>query len=74
MYYIAFIKKYYNTCLYGDCHNELGNQFNINIICDLIALIISIIIQVFYNIKKRNELENKIQNDTYEQNCSNKYK
>ena len=74
LYYIAFIKKYYNTCLDGDCHNELGNQLNIIIICDLIALIISIIIPVFYNIKKRNELEHKIQNDIYEQNCSNKYK
>ena len=74
LYYIAFIKKYYNTCLDGDCHNELGNQLNIIIICDLVALIFSIIIPVFYNIKKRKELENKIQNKAYEQNCSNKYK
>ena len=74
LYYIAFIKKYYNTCLDGDCHNELGNQLNIIIICDLIVPIIFIIIPVFYNIKKRNELENKIPNDTYEQNSSNKYK
>ena len=74
LYYIAFIKKYFNTCLDGDCHNELGNQLNIIIICDLVTLIISIIIPVFYNIKKRKELENKIQNEIYEENCSNKYK
>ena len=74
LYYIAFIKKYYGTCLNDDCHTELGNQLIIIIICDLIALIISIIIPSFYNIKKRAEIESKILDVAYEENSSNKYK
>ena len=74
LYYIAFIKKYYGTCLNDDCHTELGNQLIIIIICDLIALIISIIIPSFYNIKKRAEIESKIIDVAYEENSSNKYK
>ena len=74
LYYIAFIKKYYGTCLNDDCHTELGNQLIIIIICDLFALIISIIIPSFYNIKKRAEIESKILDVAYEENSSNKYK
>ena len=74
LYYIAFIKRYYGTCLNDDCHTELGNQLIIIIICDLIALIISIIIPSFYNIKKRAEIESKILDVAYEENSSNKYK
>ena len=74
LYYIAFIKKYYGTCLNDDCHTELGNQLIIIIICDLIVLIISIIIPSFYNIKKRAEIESKILDVAYEENSSNKYK
>jgi len=74
LYYIAFIKKYYGTCLNDNCHTELGNQLIIIIICDLIVLIISIIIPSFYNIKKRAEIESKILDVAYEENSSNKYK
>jgi hypothetical protein len=74
LYYIAFIKNYYGTCLDDDCHSELGNQLTIIIICDLIIMILSLLIPVFYNFNKRNEIENKIRDITYEENCSNKYK
>ena len=73
LYYIAFIKKYFGTCLNDNCHSELGNQLIIIIICDLVSLIISILIPTLYNIRKRKEKE-KIKDESYEENNSNKYK
>ena len=59
LYYIAFIKKYYGTCLNGDCRSELGNQLIIILICDLIALITSLFIPALFNYKQRKKLEKK---------------
>ena len=73
LYYIAFIKKYYGTCLNDNCHSELGNQLIIIIFCDLASLILSILIPTFYNIRKRREKE-QIKDEAYEENNSNKYK
>ena len=74
LYYIAFIKKYFGTCLNDDCRSELGNQLIIIIICDLAALITSLFIPALFNFRKRRDFETKIKDDIYEENFSNKYK
>ncbi len=74
LYYIAFIKKFYGTCLNDNCHFELGNQLIIIIICDLVVLIISIFIPALFNYKQRKDFDAKIKDEDYEENCSNKYK
>ena len=74
LYYIAFIKKFYGTCLNDNCHSELGNQLIIIIICDLVVLIISIFIPALFNYKQRKDFDAKIKDEDYEENCSNKYK
>ena len=53
LYYIAFIKKYFDTCLYNDCFIELGNQLTMIILSDFCYHII----QFSYNIifKKKNQ-------------------
>ena len=57
LYYIAFIKHYYGTCISNDCHLELGDQLIIIIICDLIATIINVLIHTLYSVKLRYNLE-----------------
>ena len=74
LYYIAFIKHYYGTCISNDCHLELGDQLIIIIICDLIATIINVLIPTLYSVKLRYDLESKIKKDTlYHENNSNKF-
>ena len=73
LYYIAFIKQIYGTCLDNNCHSELGDQLIIIIICDLISTIITILIPSLYSIKQRYELESKIKDINYKENYSNKF-
>ena len=74
LYYIAFIKKYLGTCLDGDCHNELGNQLIVIIICDLVVMILSLLIPVYFNYKQRKEIDKKIKEIDAGENASSKYK
>ena len=74
LYYIAFIRNYYGTCLDNDCHSELGDQLIIIIICDLVSTIINLLIPSLYNIKQRQKIESKIKdNNLYSDNYSNKF-
>ena len=73
LYYIAFIKNYYGTCLENDCLSELGDQLIIIIICDLIYTTISILLPTLYTIKQKYELESKITDTDYTKNYSNKF-
>ena len=73
LYYIAFIKNYYGTCLENDCLSELGDQLIIIIICDLIYTTISILLPTLYTIKQKYELESKIKDTDYTKNYSNKF-
>ena len=73
LYYIAFIKNYYGSCLNNNCHSELGDQLLIIIICDFFTTIIYILIPSLYSIKQRHELEAKIKDNNYSENNSNKF-
>ena len=73
LYYIAFIKNYYGTCLENDCHSELGDQLIIIIICDLVFTIINILLPTLYTIKQKYELDSKIMESDYNKNHSNKF-
>ena len=73
LYYIAFIKNYFGTCVDNDCHTELGNQLIIIIVCDLLYMILRILIPVFIDFKHRKDIKKKIKDIDYEENYSNKY-
>jgi hypothetical protein len=65
LYYIAFIKKFYETCDNNDCFSELNNQLIIILTSDIIV----ISTKTFYNgIFLRNKIK------TFEGNLSEKYK
>ena len=74
LYYIAFIKHYYGTCIDNDCHSELGDQLIIIIISDMVFKIIRFLIPAIYNIKQKNNLESKIKDIDYKENYSNKFR
>ena len=65
LYYIAFIKKYFETCDNNDCFYELNNQLTIILASDIIV----ILTKFFYNgIFLRNKIKQ------FEGNLSEKYK
>ena len=57
LYYIAFIKKYFDTCLYNDCFIELGNQLTMIILSDFCYHIIQFSYNIIFKKKKQKKFE-----------------
>ena len=52
LYYIAFGKRYFETCVFNDCFHELGNQLTMIIISDITVVASK---TVYYFIHKRKQ-------------------
>ncbi len=75
LYYIAFIKKYFNNCEYDDCFNELAHQLTIILISDMISIISMLYYNGVYLRDKRKTFEKQIMEKyIYTKNKSKKFK
>jgi hypothetical protein len=57
LYYIAFIKKYFDKCLYNDCFVELGNQLTMIILTDFCYHIVQFTYNVIFKKRKQKKFE-----------------
>ena len=75
LYYIAFIKKYFNNCEYDDCFNELAHQLTIILISDMISIVSMLYYNGIYLRDKRKTFEKQIMEKyIYTKNKSKKFK
>ena len=75
LYYIAFLKKNYEKCLYDNCYTELEQQLIMIIISDAIAMCVKFYINVISLRKEINKFEKEIQSKyLYIENNSNKFR
>ncbi len=73
LYYIAFIKKYFEGCIYkGNCYLELEQQLTINIISENVVILIDFIKNLIYLQKRKNKLFEKFMVKGDENNYSSK--
>ena len=61
LYYIAFIKKNYEKCLYDNCYKELEQQLIMIVISDATVTCVKFYINVISLRKKQNKFEKEIQ-------------
>lgn len=60
LYFIAFGKRYLDTCNYGDCYLELGNQLSIIILSNITVLITKFLYDILYKRKKMKKFEDTL--------------
>lgn len=60
LYYIAFCKKYFEFCQFGDCYLELGNQLIMILLSDMVSLMTKLFYKGIYLRNKIKKFENKI--------------
>ena len=74
LYYIAFVKRYFETCYLNDCYQELGNQLTMILLSDVIYTIIRFIYNYIYLSEKIEKFEGRILNKYINaKNSSKKY-
>ena len=75
LYYIAFMKKNFEKCLYDNCYTELEQQLIMIIISDAIVICVKFYINVISLRKEINKFEKEIQSKyLYIENNSNKFR
>ena len=75
LYYIAFLKKYFEKCLYDNCYKELEEQLIVIIMSDATVICVKIYINVISLRKKKNKFEKEIQSKyLYMENNSKKFR
>ena len=74
LYYIAFVKRYFDTCYLNDCYQELGNQLTMILLSDMICTLIRFIYNFIYLSEKIAKFEGRILNKYINaRNSSKKY-
>ena len=74
LYYIAFAKNYFESCVYNDCFEELGNQLTMIIISDITVVASKTIYLFIYRRKQIKSFDKTIMAKyTYSVNSSKKY-
>ena len=74
LYYIAFVKRYFETCYLNDCYQELGNQLTLILLSDMIYTLTRFIYNYIYLSKKIAKFEGRILNKYMNaKNSSKKY-
>lgn len=74
LYYIAFVKRYYENCAYNDCLYELGNQITVILTSSIVLDCTKIFWYVVYQRNKLKDFENNIrENNLNANNLSSKY-
>ena len=74
LYYIAFLKKSFEKCLYDDCYRELEQQLIMIIISDAIVICVKFYKNVISLRKEINKFEKEIQIYLNMENPSNKFR
>ena len=75
LYYIAFLKKNFEKCLYDNCYTELEQQLIMIIISDAIVICVKFYNNVISLRKEINKFEKEIQSKyLYIENNSNKFR
>ena len=74
LYYIAFAKNYFESCIYNDCFQELGNQLTMIIISDITVVASKTIYYFIYRRKQKKKFDKTIMAKySHSENSSKKY-
>ena len=75
LYYIAFLKKNFEKCLYDNCYAELDQQLVMIILSDAIVICVKFYTNVYSLRKEINKIEKEIKSKyLYVENPSNKFR
>ena len=75
LYYIAFLKKNFEKCLYDDCYAELDQQLIMIILSDAIVICVKFYTNVYSLRKEINKIEKEIKSKyLFVENPSNKFR
>ena len=74
LYYIAFGKRYFETCVFNDCFHELGNQLSMIIISDITVVASKTVYYFIHKRKQKKKVDRTIlEKYAYSDNKSKKY-
>jgi hypothetical protein len=74
LYYIAFGKRYFESCVFDDCFHELGNQLTMIIISDITVIATKTVYYFIHKRKQKKKVDHTIlEKYAYSNNKSKKY-